>query len=37
MRKFYQRWQFWFYLVVVILEIVEVTYVSPFNMSDWQS
>lgn len=37
MRKFYKRWQFWFYLVVVILEIVEVTYASPFNISDWQS
>lgn len=37
MHKFYQRWQFWLYLVIVMSNIIEVTYRSPFNMSDWHS
>lgn len=37
MHKFYQRWQFWLYLVVVMSNIIEITYRKPFNMSNWQS
>lgn len=37
MNKFYKRWQFWLYLVIVVANIFEVTCRNPLNISKWHS
>lgn len=37
MSKFYKRWQFWLYLVVIIANVFEIIGRDPFNILNWHS
>lgn len=37
MNKFYKRWQFWLYLIIIVVNVFEVTIRDPFNILQWHS